>query len=164
MERKEKKTYSDDITIDETALDLEWLEQPRLVMKYGKISANAEREYDKTKVALDMVRAELDRKIRTKPDKYGIEKITESVIMNTITGCDEYQQAFEEFLDAKYEYNASRTALTAVIQRKDALENLVRLHGQQYFAGPRIPRNISEERQIKQQVLDGNIAKKMNKK
>jgi hypothetical protein len=29
--------------------------------------------------------------------------------------------------------------------RKAALENLVQLHGQQYFAGPKMPRDLKEE-------------------
>jgi hypothetical protein len=45
-------------------------------------------------------------------------------------------------------------------QRKDALENMVRLHGQQYFAGPRIPRNLTEERQAKQKKADTQIKMK----
>jgi hypothetical protein len=35
--------------------------------------------------------------------------------------------------------------------RKAALENLVQLHGQNYFAGPKVPRNLSKERDEKEE-------------
>ena len=49
--------------------------------------------------------------------------------------------------------------LKAFEQRKDALENLVRLHGQQYFAGPKIPRDLPSEMEKRT-----NKNKEVNKK
>jgi 5'-deoxynucleotidase YfbR-like HD superfamily hydrolase len=89
----------------------------------------------------------LDKSVREDPEKYGIAKITETVVLNTIISQEEYKEAYHEFLEIQHEYNIAKAAVRAFAQRKDALENLVRLHGQQYFAGPRVPRNISEERE-----------------
>ena len=50
-----------------------------------------------------------------------------------------------EVIDARYEFNTAKGAVRAVDQRKESLENLVRLHGQHYFAGPKIPRDLSSE-------------------
>lgn len=137
--------YEKDMFIDDSALDVEWLEQPSLMFKYSTYEAEKEREKDLAKEALDLVKADLDRNIRENPDKYGIAKVTETVILNTIITQDEYKEAYHKFLDIQYEYNIAKVAVRAVAQRKDALENLVRLHGQQYFAGPRVPRNLKEE-------------------
>lgn len=137
--------YEKDMFIDDSALDVEWLEQPSLMFKYSTHEAEKERERDLAKEALDLVKADLDRNIRENPDKYGIAKVTETVILNTIITQDEYKEAYHKFLDIQYEYNIAKVAVRAVAQRKDALENLVRLHGQQYFAGPRVPRNLKEE-------------------
>ena len=48
--------------------------------------------------------------------------------------------------------------------RKKSLENLVILHGQQYFAGPKMPRNISEEREIKQKSVNEKIGSGLKRK
>ena len=137
--------YERDMYIDCDSLDVEWLEQSMLMMRYSTYEADKEREKDLAKEALDLVKADLDRNIRENPDKYGIAKPTETAISNTIISQDEYKEAYHKFLDIQYEYNIAKSATRAVAQRKDALENLVRLHGQQYFAGPRVPRNLHEE-------------------
>lgn len=142
--------YSKDIEIDQSALDVEWLEQPRLMFKYAKMCAEAKRNLDLTKERLDVIRAEVDRKVRSDPKEYGITKITESGVANTILTVPEYQAASRDLIEAKYEFEMARAAVSSVEQRKDSLENLVRLHGQQYFAGPSIPRDLSKEWQQRQ--------------
>jgi len=139
--------YERDITIDESSLDIEWLEQPNLMMKYSVNEADKERERDLSKERLDLIKADLDKEIREDPEYFGISKITETVVANVIISQDEYKDAYHEFLEIQHDYNIAKAAVRAFAQRKDALENLVRLHGQQYFAGPRVPRNLSEERE-----------------
>lgn len=137
--------YEKDIRIDETALDVEWLQQPRLMMQYAQYAVEARMKLDQSKESLDIVRAQLDKEVRTDPKSFGIEKITEAVVDNTIIIQDVYKQANEELRQAKYEADMAQNAVRAVEQRKDALENLVKLHGQQYFAGPKVPRDLSYE-------------------
>ena len=153
--------YEQDITIDDSALDIEWLEQPRLFMKYARHSAEASRDLDKAKENLDIVKAEIDLKIRSNPEKYGLEKVTETAIQNTILTNKQYQETNQAMLDARYEAEMAKGAVRAMEQRKDALENLVRLHGQQYFAGPKVPRDLTWERQERQKRVDAGVAGKM---
>ena len=159
--------YEKDIRIDETALDVEWLEQPKLFMKYAKHSARMAQELEREKEKLDLVRAGLDKEIRTDPEKFGIAKITETAVSNTIISHPEYKEANESYLEMKYEYDIARSAVNAMNMRKEALENLVRLHGMQYFAGPKIPRDLSQEkarREEQQKQIDGGVASKMKLK
>jgi hypothetical protein len=152
--------YETDIVIDETALDVEWLEQPNLMMRYARVAATARMNLDLAKESLDFVRAELDKKIRTDPGIYGIEKVTETVVQNIIIAQDEYKEASRVVISAKFEADVAQGAVRAFEARKDALENLVRLHGQQYFAGPKVPRDLSWEREEKQKRLNAKIAEK----
>ncbi len=149
--------YEDDLKIDETALDIEWLDQPTLMFKYGKLLAYARMEADLSKENLNLVKAELDKDIRTNPEMYAIDKITEAAIQNTILTQSKYKKAYQRYIDASFEVNILQSAVSAVDQRKTALENMVRLHGQQYFAGPRIPRDLSEMRQEKQIIANKAI-------
>jgi len=138
--------YENDLEIDEQGLDVEWLEQPQLMMKYVRIQSKSQREEEKAKEKLEFVDAELDIKIRKNPEKYKIEKITEAAVKSTILMDTQHIEAYEEYLDAKFENNVAKGAVKAFDQRKDALENLVKLHGQSYFAGPKMPRDITKEK------------------
>jgi hypothetical protein len=159
--------YEVDIKIDETALDVEWLEQPTLLLKYTKNAAMRRKILDETKEALDIVKAGVDKKIRTNPDKYGIDKITENAINNAILSNYDFQEANKLYIEAKYEVDIAQSAVNAIYQRKEALENLVKLHGMQYFAGPTMPRDLSNERkyrQEKQSQINVSMTRKLNKK
>jgi hypothetical protein len=137
--------YEKDTSIDEHGLDVEWLKQSVLMLKYGKHAAQMKLDMDHAKEELDVIKAQLDREIRAFPDNYDLNKLTETIVFNTIVIQPEYRDANSKYLNAKYEYDIAMVAVRAIDQKKTALENLVRLHGQQYFAGPSIPRDLSKE-------------------
>lgn len=137
--------YEQDMYIDPEGLDICILEQPTLMMKYSRILAQAEKISDQAKEKLDQVTAELDNKIRTKPGRFGVEKVTEGAVKAVILTRPRYQESNAELMEAKYNAKVIQGAVKAIEQRKSALENLVKLHGQQYFAGPSIPRDLSKE-------------------
>lgn len=137
--------YEADIKIEEGCLDIEWLEQPEKMLKYGQHASKMKSNLDKAKESLDFVKAELDNEIRSDPEKFGLEKVTDRAIEATIPLQERYKKASEFYLNAKFESDVAFAAVKAFEQRKDALENLVRLHGQQYFAGPKIPRDLPSE-------------------
>jgi len=149
--------YENDIQIRQDELEMEWLDQPSLMFKYAKNAAEMRRLLDLSKEKLDLVKAEIDKEIRTNPEKFGIEKITETVVANSMLATLKYKKANEEFLNAKYEVDVAQAAVVAMSQRKDALENLVRLHGQQYFAGPKVPHDISELRESRQKKVNQSV-------
>jgi CRISPR/Cas system-associated protein Cas5 (RAMP superfamily) len=160
--------YEQDIRIDPDALDIEWLEQAPLMIKYSRYEIEMLKEFDTKKEALEVIKAGLDLDMRNDPTAFGLDKlpkITEAVITNTILEQREYKKANQEYLNAKYEYEMAKKAVKAFEQRKDTLENLVRLHGQQYFAGPSIPRDLSKEweRKEKQKRVDEGIANKLKR-
>lgn len=138
--------YEEDIKIDDSMLDMEWLDQPEKMMSYCIVMADAMKALDYAKQNIDIVTAELDKEIRTDPEKFGISKITESVVSNTITLADAYKEANKKLIEAKYEVEMAKGAVRSFEQRKEALEALVKLHGQSYFAGPKVPHDLSKER------------------
>ena len=156
--------YEKDIRIDETALDVEWLEQAGLMIKYTRHAAQARMELDQSKQALDIVKAEIDKDIRELPEDYGLTKVTDNAVAATIITQEEYKEAFQEYLDAKYEADMAQGAVQAFQQRKDALQELVRLHGQSYFAGPSIPRDLEWEKEAFKKKVNAGISAKLNKK
>ena len=154
----EDRNFETDMSIDESALDVEWLEQPKLTVKYAQLSAQAKKELDKAKMELDVTTARLDAKIRQNADSYGITKTTESAVLNTIYLQDEWKAANDKYIEARYTQSLMQDAMRAISDRTTALENLVRLFGQQYFAGPKMPRDLSAEHLKRMQSKRANAA------
>jgi hypothetical protein len=143
--------YENDIKIDCDQLDLEWLDQASTFMKYARNAAGCRKYLDEVKEKLDLVKAELDQKIRKNPKKYKIEKITEPVVSATIIQQEDFKVVNKEYMEAKYELDIAQAAVSAMNQRKEALENLVKLHGMQYFAGPKVPRELRQKREEREE-------------
>ena len=158
--------YEQDMTIDPDSLDVEWIEQPRLMMQYARYAAQTRLEVERVKEELDIIRAELDKDIRIDPEKFGIIKLTESVVTSTIITQREYMVANEKYLCVQYDSNMAQGAVRALEGKKTALENLVKLHGQQYFAGPSVPRDLSKEwaQREKQKNVDAGMATKLKRR
>ncbi len=138
--------YEADIHIDELALDLELLRQPNLMLRYCRNAAHSRKQLDLSKEALDMVKSQLAKSIRRDPKKFGYEKLTEGGLLECIQQSAEHRKAMREYIDFKYEYEVAIGVVRSIDQKKSALENLVRLHGASYFAGPAVPRDLSRER------------------
>jgi hypothetical protein len=152
----EKLNYENDLRIEDTALDLEYLEQSSLFMKYARHLAETQRDLDEAKQNLDIVKAETDKKIRETPDKYGLEKVTDKAIEAIILTDKDCKKAYQDFLDAKYEKDMAQNAVNSMNMRKDMLEALIKLNGQQYFAGPKVPRDLSSEAQKREKQRQTN--------
>jgi hypothetical protein len=155
--------YEKDLVIDDSALDLECLEQSSLFMKYAKHYAETRRAVDEEKQKLDIVKADIDKQIREHPEKFKIEKVTEGAIQSAILTEGTYNIAYKKFLDAKFECDMANNAVQAVGMRKDMLENMIKLLAQSYFAGPRTARDLSKEKELKNKKVDSGVASRLTR-
>lgn len=162
----ENLNYIEDLKIDESALDVEWLEQPALSYKYARRAAELRMEMDMAKDRLEYTRASLATKIRKNPGKYLIDKITNDAVADTVVTRPAYISAQEAFINARFEYENAKGAAEAFDARKSSLENLVRLYGQGYFAGPSTPRDLSNERlsDLRKSRIESGVAKVLRRK
>lgn len=142
-----KKKVGDNsfLDIDKESLDEEWLNQPRLYKEYSDLLAEANRDMDDAKNELEITRAELEQAIRLKPNKFALAKVTDNSVKACILAQDEYQTQQRVYLDAKHRADILKGAVAALDHRKRALENLVYLHGQGYYATPRASEEDAEE-------------------
>ena len=136
---------NDFLEMDLNCLDEMWLEQPRLYHRYAKKLATAKQKLEEDKAELELCKAELDRDIRSNPANFNLEKITENVVSNTIITQERYRSLQAQLLDTKHEVDVLQAAVTTLDHRKRALQNLVTLHGQDYFSTPRPKDNTSKE-------------------
>lgn len=137
--------YIDDLKIDPDQLDIEWLEQPLLFHKYSSASAQANQFVRKCEELMKVVRSQLTLEASQKG-----EQVLGQRIKPTAVNVEAYYRTHKDYIQAKtslseaqYEAEMLTNAVYAFHQRKSALENLIKLHGQNYFAGPVVPRELS---------------------
>ena len=123
--------------IDDRQLVEEWEKQPELFLRYSLKLADARRDLDEEKAKLSVVDAELDRDIRENPEDYGVGKVTETAIKAAIPLQTGHQKQEATIRDVKHQVEVLAAYVTALDQRKKALEKIVDLHGQQYWSVPR---------------------------
>jgi hypothetical protein len=152
---------NDFYTIDLNELDINLVMQPKLMYKYSLRLAKARVEYDKVKNALEVVEAEIDLDIRESPDKYTTsKKITETHIKNLINTNEKRIEAFKKVLKAKSNMDILYASVTALEHKKSALEKLVVLYGQSYFA--KVSTTTPEMQEIVKEHNDKKIIEKLN--
>lgn len=126
------------LDIDKNDLDKEFCRQPRLYIKYAAELANARMLLDESDNSLKAIKATLDGLIRSDPSAYDLpDKITETVIASAILLQDSYMKAQKKVSLAQYKVNLLFAMIGAFDHKKSALENLVKLQGQSYYATPR---------------------------
>jgi len=124
------------LAIDKYALDDEWVEQPARYFYWAEKYADAVRNRDLKMKELEMVKAEVDRDIRSNPGKYGLAKVTEGAV-SALLSLDESIRKLElELIDLKRDVNILSAAKDAFDQRRSALENEVRLWIALYYSDP----------------------------
>lgn len=135
---------NDLLSIDELALDREWLEQPSNYLKASRQLADAKQVLDAAKNELEVVKAEQYRAILTYPERYGLAKTTEAAIASAIPLQKAYQEAQREVIRARHDVDVRAAVVTAMEHRKKALENLVSLHLSGYYSDPKAKREDAE--------------------
>lgn len=126
------------LQIDPLRLDKEWLGQPELYYQHAENLANARREVDEAKAALDVVAAETDNDVRRRPERYKVDKVTESTVKAAVLRSSAYTAANTQYLEARHRMDVCQAVVTALEHRKRALTMLVELQGRNYFADPAV--------------------------
>jgi hypothetical protein len=142
--------YKKDMRIDETSLDVEWLEQAELAARYGAYFVDCKDEVMRAEENIKVIRAELVALANEDPDKHLGEgvKPTAPNVESFYRTHKKHKEAKERWLKALKELSMAEIVKNEIsFTRKAALEALVQLHGQNYFAGPKMPRDIHKERQ-----------------
>lgn len=156
--------YIKDSQIDVDALDIEWADQAELAMRYGKHWAVCQQKLTEAEENIKIIRAELIKQANENPDKFLGEgvKPTGPNIEAYYRNHKKHKEAKTMWIEAQYTLNMATIAKNEIsFTRKAALEALVTLHGQQYFAGPSVPRNLSEEYKKREKKVDAGIAAKL---
>jgi hypothetical protein len=131
------RSYKDDLRIDEHNLETEWKQQSRIYMYWAEQEAEAQMVRDKLQRKLNVTHAEMDAKIRGAPKTYGIDKLSEPAIKNTILKTKEYREIELQLIEANKELKLFSGAVTGCEHKKRALSKLTDLWIAGYYGDSR---------------------------
>jgi glycine cleavage system regulatory protein len=124
-----ERNYKEDRRIDYNNLHYEWIIQSELIGYYGDQVALAKEEVRTAKEAMDVAK---NKAILSSFDKgLKVDAAKAEAELNP-----EYRASIRAYNEACHKQNLVETAFDAIHSRKASLENLVELHGQQYFSHP----------------------------
>jgi len=126
------------VGIDEHHLDRECVRLPTDYLRYATRAAESLRDVDEMKAQLSVLEADLDRRIRQTPGSYGIEKVTETCVKNTIQCQKSYKEMEARVAEKVHESKLNQAVVNALEIKKRTLTLLVELHGMGYFATPKV--------------------------
>ena len=149
--------FHKDKNIDPGRLDIECIRQPDRFFFWAQAAVVASTELDRAKLHLDLLKVQLELECRQNPTDFGVVKPTEAAIDAAVKCHPKYQAANEAYNKAKSDSKLLDAAVATMEQKKRMLENLITLHGQQYFAGPSVPRDLVSEWKEHQEKLETNI-------
>lgn len=140
----DKTELDADKAIDPAALDVEAVRQSELFFKWSERAIEAKHESELAEYQMDLVTARLQLDVRRNPVKYDIgEKPTEAAIKAVVSEDPKMIASTTVYFEAKKKAALLGVAAAAIEMRKRMIEELVKLYGQQYFAGPGVPRDLA---------------------
>jgi hypothetical protein len=133
---------NDLLEIDKDALDIEWQRQPTLFRSHARRLANLRKTLRDQQRALKLLTAELRLEIRRDPERYDmpVGRVVESVVDAIIETNPKYRRAIAVVEETEHKVDLADGVVRSLWHRKDALEHLVQLWSQSYFAECRQPR------------------------
>lgn len=153
----------EDLEISATDLDIEWLRQPQLFMRYSAAAAYFQKKAALAAERKKIIEAELKCAALENPDEClgeGVKPSNEKIAAYALQHPD-YIEAKEAAIQAEYRAQMAQQAVFAFQQRKAALENLVQLQSMEYFSAPKTPRNI--DRDFEKRTVQKTVAERISK-
>ena len=135
---KDKEAAHDVVSIDEHNLARECIRLPRHYLQYAHLAAEARRDIDELKSALEVVESDLKQDMRRNPDKYDLEKTTEKGIDSLVSSQPKYKKALARLQDARNDAEMLQAVVAALEHKKRSLSLLVEMEGRAYYAEPKI--------------------------
>lgn len=166
MDEKPQLDYEKDARIEHSELDVEWLEQADLARRYGAHVVVLREQLQLAELKLKERKAELAIDVRERPEEtVGKAKPTIADVENFVTLHEDIRNLARRIIKRQAELKYAEIAHSEIaFTRKAALENLVVLHGQQYFAGPKTPRNLEDARSSRTRRVNANVSKGLKRR
>jgi hypothetical protein len=156
--------FQRDKEIDPNQLDVECVRQSDRLHHWAEQAVEAGYRMDRAKLKLEVTKARLEIQCRRKPADFGLAEAREKGIEAAVIAHEEYQDAYKAWLDARKEAKLLDAAVNSMESKRRMLEGLIKLHGQQYFAGPNVPKDLVSSWKEYQDRLSMNVNTKQKSK
>jgi len=133
-----------DRKIDPNALDVEAATQADRFFKWAERAIEAEHDLEEWEFKLKVAAAELELTCREDPESFGLKSATEAAIKAVVIKHPEYVGIYQKVMLKRRKTMKLKKAEQSMEIKKRMIEALITLHGQEYFAGPSVPRNLGE--------------------
>jgi hypothetical protein len=114
-------------------LEIQLADQSGLFRHYARKKAEAAHQVRVLKASLDQVVSELQLAIRSNPDHYDIDKVTDNSVKAAVTVHKRYREANARVLDAIHLEEIIEADTSAMNRRGYDIDGAIKLHGQAYF-------------------------------
>lgn len=144
-----------ELDINRYQLAKELVRQPQLYMEWALKAASVEKEVRDLKHDLEVLKANVEKRIRNNPEKFGLEgNPKEGSIKAEIARHRRVKRKTKELSEAIYNERILKDAQTAFVQRRKMLENLTSLNVQLHFADVKLPQRAVEAsgREVKRKI------------
>lgn len=135
----------DMVKIDINMLDTECVEHPVMYFQVSEELIEEKERYERIKLKLDIKVSELKLDIIRNPSRYQVEKTPEYVIDAIINVDEEIIALKTKMLTIKFDIDHLQAGVNSLEHKKRMIESLVTLHGNQYFAAPKVTQAGMEE-------------------
>lgn len=156
--------FQADKRIDPNQLDVECARQSERFHHWAELAVEAGYKLDRAKLKLEVTKAKLEIDCRRSPADFGLSKLTENGIEAAVNAHEDYLDAYEAWIKARRESRLLDKAVESMDSKRRMLESLIRLHGQQYFSGPSVPRDLVSSWKEYQDKLSTNVNDKQKSK
>lgn len=156
-----RSTIEEDAAIDRHDLVGEMEVHAQLFHKWASKVEEAQEERDDWKTKRDLHAADLDDSVRTEPEEYGIDRVTETAIKNIVLQDERYQYLQKKRLAAERKINAFVSAVRTMEHRKRMLEKMADIWLAGYYS-----ENLHGRGRAQEQVNRGtsaNVRRSLNR-
>lgn len=130
----EAKEIPLDLSVDPNQLPREWGRHVPMYHYWAEQQADAQAAYDEAKSELDLVKAEMDLEVRNNKDDYGIDKINNDIVANTVLTQPEVQAAVKRVNESRHQLELAKAATGALDHRRKQLSMLVDMKIKAYMS------------------------------
>ena len=142
-----QSSLEDDITINPTDLDAEFVEQPRKYVWWAILSEVAKDLMGQKKYQMELLYAKLDHEKRTAAMTNKV-KLTEKMVENEVITDPRYQRIMSEYLSIKKDYGMLSAGRDAFTQRKEMLISLGANYRAEGNADPVILQEVAKQKAV----------------
>jgi len=152
-----------DTVVDHKNLEWEWFRQSGLYFDYAEAQAEAEEEQGLAKLKIDVVKAEIEEKVRNDPEAFGVDDPKEAAIKAAVAKHEDVQKAHKKHIRSTRVNKVLIGALRALEHKKRTLEKADERKSNGIYSEPRVPKSMRDAKRSVDMDAGKKLRQRINK-